>query len=155
MSLFVPRARGDFVLHDEDRIRRELQDGNPSVGWPGDRRLMLVQKVIRLRSPGGGHRTGRRWEVWRACEDGQDRFIGSWPLDQSHRIIPDLAKMRAERPGGGADERLAEIDRHNQALEADRQRQAEEAWLQMLEHMAWAEARLSGPRTVFGMRGPR
>ncbi len=67
MSLLVPAGRGAWMEAPQVSgaaadIDRQLREGRPSCGWPGDPRLELTWDGPR-----------QRWIVVRHCEDGVTR----------------------------------------------------------------------------------
>lgn len=82
------------------------------VLWAGDPWCELRVGVLTDRR---GRVKAHRLEVWRWCEDGEMRRLGSWHPSEQYKIPMDLAKMRADQPGGS--QVIAEIDRHNAEME--------------------------------------
>jgi hypothetical protein len=82
----------------------------------------------------GGREVDRRFEVWRHCEDGQDRRIGSWRSDEVSSIVADVAVMRAGATGrtGSAVDR---IEAHNARTEAAKAAWEEEVLAAIQDHL--------------------
>ncbi len=95
--------------YEAEVLADQLTDGKPELGWRGDPRLSLVVGVISAGKTGYSSRVGRyvtvgqaigyRYEVWRHCEDGEDRRILSKPMDKLHEVLPELCKMDPRSPG--------------------------------------------------------
>lgn len=124
----VPTPAG-FLHSDIDSLLKLIQDGD-GMGWPGDPRMYIAIGVVRV--PGIG--TARRYEVWRLCEDGEDRFIGGWKLEEKDKIVFDLTRMRPDSPGfvSAADQ----MKEHNAKLEAQAQADYEDAAGEMMSHLS-------------------
>jgi len=62
--------------------------------------------------PNGDPIIGRRYEVWRHCEDEKNRMIGHWRMEESTPIYSDMVVMAAGAAGRitGVEDR---IDAHN------------------------------------------
>ncbi len=130
-------------VRDTTDLVNQLHNGD-GIHWPGDPDLSLHQGVISNRQ---GKILARRWEVWRHCEDGQDRMIGHWRMEEYDRIIFDLARMRAESPGHvNVTDR---IDAHNAEIEAANSRKFRDSMGEMLEHQAKLQHDLTEGRNVF------
>lgn len=56
-------------------------------------------------------------EVWRHCEDGQDRCIAWWDIADWQKILPDMKAARLGAPGHVSV--LDRIDKHNLSIEKD------------------------------------
>lgn len=80
------------TLHE---INRRLQAGDPGIGWRGDFNLSL--QIGQLRTP-AGTLVAERLEVWRHCEDGIDRIIGWWEIEDWQKILPDIKLMDPRSP---------------------------------------------------------
>lgn len=82
-----------------------LNDGDPTLGWPGDQRLALYI-----------NRQWIRWELWRLEADGVYRMTSSWPLadvragDIIGRCITDCLR---------SDQRTNNVHLHEQVLAAN------------------------------------
>lgn len=136
-------------VRDTTDLVQKLHYGD-GIQWSGDPSLYLAQGVIEQK----GKILARRWEVWRECEDGMDRIIGHWRMEEYDRIIFDLARMRAEAP---SHENVADrIDAHNAEIEKANSRQFRDSAGEMLEHAAKLHHDTSGPKNTFrGMPGFR
>lgn len=136
MGVLVKGQHG-LVHSDVRELAHKIRMGD-GVNWAGDVRLDLIMRVIEERDTNGRTvRTGRRYEVWRQCEDGETRFIGAWLLEQKDQIILDLAVMRArvDRPSD-FDSVEQTIDDHNAKVEQDQQDRYVEANWDQAEHLA-------------------
>lgn len=128
-SIIRPNQDLGWLRGDAELLDTKLRTGD-GLGWPGDPRLSLVQGVVeatkRTQHPVTGKwlRAGdivaRRWEVWRECEDGEDRRIGHWRMEEFDRILLDLSGMRLDSPGHV--DTLDTIDKHNAAKEDEEMR---------------------------------
>lgn len=96
----------------------------------------------------------RRYEVWRHCEDGQERRIAHWRMEERDRIIWDLARMRAEAPGH---EDINDVlDRGNAAVEQANADAFRDSYGEMLDHaMRLAHDTTQPGHTFRGMPGFR
>lgn len=151
MGLYAPSAAG-MIHSDTDDLVRLIQQGD-GMGWPGDPRMYLAIGVL-TRKKRGQTKQGRRYEVWRYCEDGEDRMIAHWRLEERDRIIFDLARMRLDAPGH-IDSSDA-IDANNAAIERAAEEQAQAKIGEWMEHGAKLLHDLTNPRNVFrGMPGQR
>lgn len=151
-----------YVNVEDTTLDRQLREGD-GLGWSGDADLWLGYGVIvaphRIQSPNGtwydkGEVMARRYEVWRSCEDGQDRIIAHWRMEERERILYDLARMRAEAPGHVSVE--DSIDRGNAAVDAANSQQFRDAYGEMLSHASALAHDRNNPKNVFrGMPGRR
>jgi hypothetical protein len=145
-------------------LDRQLREGEPTKGWPGDPRLWL--QLAYLEAPETGwypqdnkiHRKGdivaRLLEVWRHTEEGRDVVIGRWQPSDLPQILSDLVAMDPGRPGHT--DVLDRIDAANEAKEADLSRQYQDVQGEMMEHYLKLAHDLNNPRNVFrGMPGTR
>lgn len=153
MSLLTPNANFGWVRADAADLDRKLREGD-GIHWSGDPDLDLRQGVVEEMRSGRptGKIVARRWEVWRHCEDGVDRLIGHWRMEEFDRILFDLAAMRAEAPGHV--DVIDSIDAKNLAAEAAIWEPWRQAQGEMLEHMAKLYHDRNNPKNVFrGMPG--
>lgn len=144
-------------------VARELKEGSPTHGWPGDRRLSLHVAV--LRAAKSGSRTNRDGtvetfakgditdiflEVHRDMENGKIERLLSKPIGREHEIIPTLIRMDPTRPGH---ENVVErAERLNDIKDRENSRQLGEAHGEMMEHL-WSigqELLIGKPKTRFG-----
>lgn len=135
MGILVKGPHG-LIHSDIGQLEDTLQRGNGTT-WAGDPRLILRQRVIARRTPTGGTQKGRRYEVWRECEDGEWRLIGHWRIEEYDKILPDLIVMAAavNRPSvmKPATER---IDEANAALEKHHEETFVERNFDHYDHLA-------------------
>lgn len=106
MSLYTKGATG-WSRADAADLDRKLRDGD-GIHWAGDQRLDLREGVVESqkyqyvpalkRHVQAGEILARRWEVWRICEDGEERLLAHWLPVEFDRILFDLAMMRSESP---------------------------------------------------------
>lgn len=139
-SLIKPNQDIGWIRGDAEALDVKLRQGD-GLGWPGDPRLSLVQGVVeaakRTQHPITGKwlRKGdvvaRRWEVWRECEDGVERQIGHWRMEEFDRILLDLSGMRLDSPGHV--DALDAIDKSNDAHEDAIMRDFRENYGEMTE----------------------
>jgi hypothetical protein len=129
-----------------EELDRKLRGGD-GLQWTGDPDLWLGIGVITR----GTQEVARRLEVWRHCEDGEDRMIGSWHPGEAFRVCYDLAGMRADRPN--AVPVIDQIDQHNAKLEQESETKAEESLAAATEHAAKLWHDTNEPRTVFRQVG--
>lgn len=94
-----------------------------------------------------GREVARRLEVWRTCEDGQDRLIGHWHPGEQFRVLYDLTRMRAESPGHV--EVTDVIDAANAEVEYQQSRRFQDAAGEALEHGARLFHDQNNPRNRF------
>lgn len=125
---------GETLLQDHDFVTR-LHEGDASIGWLGDERL-------------GVYLADDRIEIWRHCEDGEPRLIlRSRP---GHRMLnTDTLRVLAahdSRRRGGFDA-VAEVNRHNAAVEQDRERRHDDSAGDLADRLHFALRRdLDGSR---------
>lgn len=139
--LLRPDNRVAWMRSDAPELEDKLQNGD-GMGFPGDPRLTLAQGVIqanrRMQHPitkrwvRKGEILARRWEVWRLCEDGVDRRIGTWRMEEFDRILLDMSGMRLDSPGHA--DTIDQIEKHNAEIEDRVSRDAQDALGQMLDH---------------------
>lgn len=155
MSILLPNSDFGWVRADAADLDRKLREGD-GIQWSGDPDLDLRQGVVEeVRS---GRPTGkivaRRWEVWRHCEDGVDRLIGHWRMEEFDRILFDLARMRAESPGHV--DVVDSIEAQNEANDKRIWQKGHDAYSEMMEHMLKLHHDRNNPRNVFrGIPGLR
>lgn len=114
MGIYAPSPAG-MIHSDVDDLVRLIQNGD-GMGWPGDPRMYIgIGVLVRKNKITGQKKEGRRYEVWRLNEDGQETMIGHWRLEEKDRIIFDLAQMRLDSPGHV--DALEAIDAHNAKIE--------------------------------------
>ena len=141
MSLHVPDSQMGYVHADAAKVDRQLREGD-GLMWTGDPRLELRMGVVQAnrrayvpalgRYVSRGEIVARRYEVWRHCEDGIDRRIGSWRIEEFDRILMDLAPMRLDAPG--RTDTLERIDAGNAAIEKENTDKFRDAAGEMLDH---------------------
>jgi hypothetical protein len=148
MSLLLPNNDFGWVRADAADLDRKLREGD-GIHWSGDPDLDLRQGVVEETKSGRptGKIVARRWEVWRHCEDGIDRMIGHWRMEEFDRILFDLAAMRAESPGHV--DVIDSIDAKNEANDNAIWEPWRQAQGEMLEHMAKLYHDRNNPRNVF------
>lgn len=145
-------------------LDRQLREGEPTKGWPGDPRMWLqlgmlvaretawypeIMKVARK-----GDIVARILEVWRHTEEGKDVVIGRWNPSELPNIITDLVAMDPGRPRHVSV--LDRIDAGNAAKEAELSRQYQDSTGEMMEHYLKLAHDITQPRNVFrGMPGTR
>lgn len=126
---------------DIEELGRKLQVGD-GIHWAGDPDLDLHVGIVCAKRAGidkagiyrrAGDVVARRYEVWRHCEDGADRMIGHWRLEERDQIIMDVARMRGALEGRA---QLAEdeIDTNNAAIEQAKADEYLETAYPLLEH---------------------
>lgn len=141
MSLLVPGHRGAWVEAERlsgsaIEIDRQLREGRPSCGWPGDPDLELTWD---------GPRT--RWIVLRHCEDGVVRGLAWWSPEELESIPACLAQMRLDRPDRVPVE--DRIDAHNDKMEKDAWARWRDSYGEMAEHVHKLVHDTTEPRNVF------
>lgn len=163
MAIMRPDPELAWLRADAADLDRKLREGD-GMGFPGDHRLWLGQGVITAKLGGfdeavgrivrRGDILGRRWEVWRDCEDGETRLIGAWKMNEFDRILIDLASLRMDSPGHV--DTIDQIDAHNAAVDADNSRDVQDVLGAALEHTTLLVHDRTEPRNVFrGMPGLR
>lgn len=153
MSILLPNNDMGWIRSDAADLDRKLREGD-GIQWSGDPSLDLRQGVVEETRSGRptGNIVARRWEVWRHCEDGIDRLVGHWRMEEFDRICYDLARMRAEAPGH--EDVIDSIERKEKAKEAEASAKFRDSYGEMLEHLSklWHDRNLG--RNVFrGMPG--
>lgn len=152
-GLLLPNVDTGWLDSRAVEIDKQLRTGD-GIQWSGDPTLYLAQGVVE--ETRGGRPTGkivaRRYEVWRHCEDGVERIIGHWRMEEIDRIIYDLARMRAEAPGH--EDIIDTIEKH----EVENEKRVWEPYRQsmgaLMEHMAKLHHDRNNPKQVFrGMPG--
>lgn len=138
-----PSADLDWVRADAEDLDRKLREGD-GILWAGDPDLELRQGVVQAQRRVQHPKTGawlnrgdiiaRRWEVWRHCEDGVDRKIGGWRMEEFDRILMDIAGMRLGAPN--TTPVLDRIDAANAEMEAKASKLYRDAMGEALEHGA-------------------
>jgi hypothetical protein len=153
------RTHADVALpaYEATVVADQLVEGLGTAGWRGDPRLELRIGILAANTGGldpklgrwvdKGEEVARRYEVWRHCEDGVDRRLGSWLPDQLHEIIPDLVKMDPSSPAHVSTE--DRIDAHNRRKEAELAMQMQDTLGEMMEHGNKLFHDLTQPRNVF------
>lgn len=148
MSLLVPADRGAWVEAERIsgtaiEIDRQLREGRPSCGWPGDPTLELTWDAPR-----------GRWIVVRHCEDGISRGLAYWTPQELEMIPACLAEMRLDAPGH--EDICERIDRHNAETERRIWGKWRDAYGEALERLHRTVHDNTEPRTVFrGIPGRR
>lgn len=151
MGLYVPSA-GGMIHSDVEDLVRLLQQGD-GMGWPGDPRMWIQIGTLKRRAQ-GKLRIGRRYEVWRLNEEGEEVMIAHWRLDEKDRILYDLARMRLDSPGHV--DTIEQIDANNERVEAENTARALDAMGEAMEHGAKLLHDTTEGRNVFrGMPGLR
>lgn len=136
-----------FPEYEDLAERIQAGDG---ILWAGDPWMSLSVGVVTR----GRRVVGHRLEVHRWCEDGEVRRIGTWHPSEAWQIPADLAKMRADRPGGG--DVLARIDAHNDRMEREAEAAMADEMAQQVERDAYRLVRAQGhARTTFQVDGLR
>lgn len=130
MPLHLPDGSASYPEYEDLAERIVNGDG---VLWQGDPYMSLHIGVVT--NARNGRVVGHRLEVHRWCEDGEVRRIGSWHPSEQYRIPMDLARMRADQPGGS--KIIAEIDAHNAKIEAEAEQREFDAKANMLERLAY------------------
>jgi hypothetical protein len=147
-GLVTPNQQFGWIRADAADLDRKLRDGD-GIHWSGDADLFLGQGVVE--EVRWGRKTGkvvaRRWEVWRRCEDGEERLLGHWRMEEFDRILFDLARMRAESPEH--EDVLALIDKDNAKTEDRIWAPARDALGEMKEHGAKLLHDRQNPKNVF------
>lgn len=113
-AILVPHSEAGWLDARATQLALDLRQGRPVVGWRGDPNLELRLGIMTDRH----HReVARRWEVWRHCEDGADRRLADWALDEFDQIIPDLVAMDPRNRGHVPT--VERIDQANAARDAE------------------------------------
>lgn len=145
MPIYTPD--GGAVAPEYAELVRQIQQGD-GMGWPGDPRMWLGIGVLENKHTG---KTGRRLEVWRTNEDGSETLVAHWLLTEQHRVIYDLARMRADSPGHVSV--LDIIDQHNDRIQKDLEDKAAEEMIQTLDHAIRLDHDRNNPRNRFFLGG--
>ena len=117
MSLYLPNDATGYMHAGAVELDRKLKEGDGLI-WAGDPDLDLHMGVVTERAT--GQIKARCYEVWRYCEDGQERMIGRWRLEEFDRILLDVSIMKAGATGRITDAQTR-IDAANAATEKDQQ----------------------------------
>jgi hypothetical protein len=153
MSVLLPNSDFGWIRADAKDLDLKLRTGD-GIQWSGDPNLELRQGVVEEVKWGRptGKIVARRWEVWRHCEDGIDRSIGHWRMEEFDRILFDLAKMQAGVRGH--ENVIDAIERDEVAREKVQSDRFADSYGGMLEHMAklWHD-RNEGRNVFRGMPG--
>lgn len=123
----MPWRQSDIDLRSliADRTAERLQHGDPVLGWGGDPYLVLTF-----------NRVDECWELFRDV-GGEVSLVAR----KRGQLDPDLLiKELIERDsqGRGHKNKVEEMIRHNDALEAERERKMTEAMGSALEHLIFA-----------------
>lgn len=138
---------GGIVAPELTELDRKLKQGD-GIHFTGDPRLYIQIGVLTDRVT---RREGRRIEVWRLNEDGSNSMVGHWLPAEQHRIIYDLAGMRADAPGHVST--VDRIDAHNRAKEEADSQAAVEQMFETLDHAVRIHHEQNNPRQKFYMGG--
>lgn len=152
-KILTPSDSFGWIRGDAADLDKKLRIGD-GIHWTGDPDLDLRQGVVEKMVWGRptGEIVARRWEIWRHCEDGIDRMIGHWRMEEFDRILFDLARMRAESPGHV--DVVDSIEKGNNENEKRIWQPFRDSQGELLEHAAKLYHDTHGPRNVFrGMPG--
>jgi hypothetical protein len=107
-----------------DGLLDRLQNGEPTKGWAGDKRLALAF-----------HKPSQRWELWRA-ESGSYSLVGRSPVGAGFPadLIDQLVAHDVQR---GFDP-FQHVQDHNDAIEAQKQKDLSEAMGPVYQKLYWA-----------------
>lgn len=142
--LYLPG--GGVHAPELDDLAYRLQRGD-GVQWAGDPSLWVGLGVIE--NPRTGKVRGRRIEVWRHCEDGEQRLVGSWLPHEVGQIPHDVAVMSAGARGRIEDAETR-IDKANEAKQDEVDRAIRDELAQKVERLAYDLVRKQGhARTSF------
>lgn len=145
-SFLKPHSELGYV-RDTTELQKVLNNGD-GISWPGDPNLSIHQGV--LKDP-KGKIVARRWEVWRACEDGKSRIIGHWRMEEYDRIVWDLTRMRLDSPGHV--DTVAAIEKQNDEKEARESAKLRDKMGEMHDHFIRLVVDRSGPKNHFEQVG--
>lgn len=147
---------------EAQRLDRELREGNPTLGWRGDRRLRLVIGVVSAaKTQVKDGKTFRKGDVMglslivmRHNEDGTDTPILQRPITKIHEVIPALIGADPRTPG--FENVMDRVERDNEKVEKQKSTEFREAWGEMTEHL-WsiADETLHGKTTFRQVGGLR
>lgn len=155
MSLYAAHPTTGYMHADAADLEMKLKLGD-GVLFAGDPDLELRMAIIERRKYGRPDGiVARRYEVWRHCEDGQERMIGHWRLEEFGQILQDVALMSAAARGRapGVEER---IDKANAEVEKAQTDQFVDAVGETLEHALRLHHDTENPRNIFrGIPGQR
>lgn len=153
MSLYAPSGAG-MIHTDVDDLLKLLQFGD-GMGWIGDPAMFIGVGVLERKNRFGKVvAIGRRYEIWRLCEDGQERLIYHCKLEEKDSILFHLTRMRLDAPGHVPVEQ--QIDDHNEKLQKDLDDQYIGHYIEGAEHLADVVAeRTWGKKTFRQMPGLR
>lgn len=141
----IHHPNGTVTAPEYVDLDTRLRTGD-GLGWPGDPLMWLGEGVI---EDGHGKVVARRLEVWRDNEDGSTTMIAHWHPSEQHRVLYDLAQMRADSPGHV--DVLDRIDAHNKKIEDEVSQTAFESMYETLDHAIRLDHDRNNPRNRFSM----
>lgn len=154
----IPMGEG-FTHSEAFETDRQLREGD-GMGWPGDPMLSLHIGIRTAKKSGfdknigrwvrAGDEVARRYEVWRHCEDGVDRIIGAWKMEDHGQIIFDLAMLRMDAPNHELT--IDKLEASDARREKENSDKFAEAAGPALDHLASIKRELDG-RNFFGYEG--
>lgn len=120
-------ARRAHLERMSDHWQQRLAYGDPDVGWDGDRSLVLYI-----------HRLTDTVEVWYEVLDQKPVLVFKMPLEDwdIKKACARLAKADARKRT--AFDVIAEVDKHNEKVQAEIDYQKEQALESATEKMLWA-----------------
>jgi hypothetical protein len=150
-----------FIHSEAERLDRQLREGDGLV-WSGDPRLslgvvvMAAPRVMQHPVTGKwlkrGDMISKRYEVFRANEDGTETSIGHWRIEEFDKIMHDVAKMKAGFEGRIPDVE-ARIDANNAAIEKENSRQFHDFYGAAAEHAMRLAHDRNNPQNTFRQMG--
>lgn len=158
--MYVPHSELGYMHGEAPELDRKLREGD-GLAWRGDPRLELRMGIATAKRSGPDSMTGkwkrrgdivgRRYEVWRAMEDGGEQRIGHWRLEEFDRLLLDLATMDPRSPGH---ENLADrLEREERKIEKVKSDEFREAVAPMLEHQMRLAHDTTQPLVFFPQAG--
>lgn len=160
--MYIPHGEVGYLHAEAPELARKLVEGD-GIFWSGDPNLTLkmgyltarysgfdkqVKRVVRV-----GEVLARRYEVWRHCDDGMDRMVGSWLPDEFDRILLDISGMRVDAPGRKtAADRIAKENTENEKRQQDEIAELRKPVADMAEFILRKES--TEPETKFYGVGP-
>ncbi len=151
MGLYVPNAQTGYAHAGMEELDRKLKQGD-GLTWGGDPDLDLHMGVITDKR---GNVVARRYEVWRFCEDGQERMLAHWRLEEFDRILLDIVMMKAGAEGKVASAEVR-IDTANAKLEKEQSDKFVEKNFDTLDHaLRLAHDTTRAKNTFRGIPGQR
>lgn len=139
MSIEIPHPTLGYVPSDLEQLERDLQVADD---------LLFVQVGI-IKHPVLGE--GRRIEVWRACEDGRNRMVAHFRMEERGKVAAEVAALRVESPGHV--DTLTKVEAANEATDKARADAFVDAAMTPMDHLARLQHDRNNPNVTFRQVG--